>query len=101
MNPIQKVLDTTVERFNQIPNFDERHFAHPGFREDVKSFIRAEQLAVLGAVQEIVRGMKEEDNYSTAYADYTEKKAIENSRAILNYNHALKDLLSALDLNKE
>lgn len=42
----------------------------------------------------ILEGMKEEDNYSTAYADYTPEKALKNSMAILNYNHALKDAIT-------
>ena len=48
-------------------------------------------------ILQIIEGMKEEDNYSTAYTDYTPEKAIENSKAILNYNHALSDLTSAIN----
>lgn len=47
-----------------------------------------------------MEGLKEEDNYSTAYADYTEEKAIANSKAILNYNHAIKDVLAIIRGNE-
>lgn len=48
------------------------------------------------AIVRMAEGMREEDNYSTAYTDYTPEKAIQNSRAILNYNHALCDLITKL-----
>lgn len=103
-SPIQSILDTTAERFDEKFYGETRPRRTALLSKDselglvFKSFIRAEQLRVLEAIQKIVKGMEEEDNYSTAYTDYTEKKAIENSKAILNYNHALKDVLSALDL---
>lgn len=98
---LTSILNTTAERFDAefcIPGTTS-HLHDQTTANDLKDFIHSEQLTLLAAVKEMVEGMKEEDNYSSAYADYTEKKAVENSKAILNYNHALRDVIKQLEVN--
>lgn len=49
-------------------------------------------------VMEIAEGMEQENNYSTAYGDWTPERAIEEEAKTQGYNQALTDLIATLTL---
>lgn len=89
--PAEERLEEVLDREFPKGKCKERGGALVLYAEAMQ-FLKEERAATLREVTEEVKDMEEEDNYSSAYADYTEKKAIENSKAILNYNHALNDV---------
>lgn len=93
---IQSILDTTAKRFDE-KYAEGLNMGAKGNVEAYKSFIHAEQLAVLEAVREVISGLKVEENF---LAKMHTESLLREPYGDRMYNHAIGDALSALDLNK-
>lgn len=99
---LQSILDTTAKRFDD-------EFGNQNLRDNkseqkveryIKSFIHAEQLAVLEAVRKEIKGKKNEFEL-LAYTSADPGEEREATHIAFRVYEVLSDLLSALDLKEQ
>lgn len=66
-------------------------------RELVKNLLTSHEATIRQEIGERVFELTQENNYSTAYGDYTEKKAIHEEATTQGYNLALRDVLAIIN----
>lgn len=101
MNPIQAVLDRTSKQFDEefIPYGEYRIQIDGGNSMDAKSFIRAEQLKILQATMEVIKGQLPHINVDEYLPAVKSWDKTYDSAFDAGYKRLRSDLLASLDLN--